>query len=425
MLNPDVIERKGWCPGALRPMPSGDGLIVRVRPVMGTLRLRDLLALESAAGRFGNGQIDLTRRCNLQIRGVSEATLAPLQAALRELGLLDAEVAAEAVRNIMVNPLAGIDAKATDIRPVALTLGERLRDDRTLWNLPGKFGFIVDGGGALDLAAERADIRLTAVDPDGHFALGLDRPDGIEWLGCVAGDAATDLAMACATAFIGLGGSRHGRMRDIGDRDIATIRAGVEAQLVPLSQIPSHHLPAARVGLFDHGASQVAVGFAAPFGRLEPEQLRAIAAIAAQVGITELRLSPWRVLYAPVNDAPSGRRVLEAVAAAGLIVAPNDPLLRIEACPGAPSCASTRLDTRATARTLAAHFPKDFSGTVHVSGCAKGCARSAPSDLVLVGAGDRFGIVRNGTPRGTLSGEVSLAELASHPDQIFRCKAPA
>ena len=27
-----AFEIKGWCPGALRPMLSGDGLVVRVRP---------------------------------------------------------------------------------------------------------------------------------------------------------------------------------------------------------------------------------------------------------------------------------------------------------------------------------------------------------------------------------------------------------
>ena len=26
------MTRKGWCPGALRPMPAGDGLLLRVRP---------------------------------------------------------------------------------------------------------------------------------------------------------------------------------------------------------------------------------------------------------------------------------------------------------------------------------------------------------------------------------------------------------
>ncbi|MFD1807161.1 hypothetical protein ACFSHQ_00890 [Gemmobacter lanyuensis] len=29
---------QGWCPGALRPMMSGDGLVVRVRPRLGRLR---------------------------------------------------------------------------------------------------------------------------------------------------------------------------------------------------------------------------------------------------------------------------------------------------------------------------------------------------------------------------------------------------
>jgi precorrin-3B synthase len=53
-------------------MESGDGLIVRVRPQCGTFTLDELVVLAEAAQRFGNGQIDLTRRANLQIRGVSE-----------------------------------------------------------------------------------------------------------------------------------------------------------------------------------------------------------------------------------------------------------------------------------------------------------------------------------------------------------------
>jgi precorrin-3B synthase len=75
-------------------------------------------------------------------------------------------------------------------------------------------------------------------------------------------------------------------------------------------------------------------------------------------------------------------------------------LLRIEACPGAPACASATVDTRAEARRLAA---MDLPGTIHVSGCAKGCARSAPADLTLVGHEGRFGVVRNGTARDPVS----------------------
>ncbi len=62
---------RGWCPGALRPMESGDGLIVRLRPRCGTLRAADVRAIADIAARYGNGLIDLTRRANIQMRGLA------------------------------------------------------------------------------------------------------------------------------------------------------------------------------------------------------------------------------------------------------------------------------------------------------------------------------------------------------------------
>ena len=71
-------------------------------------------------------------------------------------------------------------------------------------------------------------------------------------------------------------------------------------------------------------------------------------------------------------------------------------MLRIEACPGAPACRSSTVDTRRDARRLATLA---FKGTLHVSGCIKGCAQSAPADLVLVGEEGRYNVVRHGTTR--------------------------
>ena len=102
------FEVKGWCPGALKPMQSGDGLIVRVRPRCGMLSPDELIGLAEAAQRFGNGHIDLTRRANLQIRGVSEETLPGLHAVIGRLGLLDSTPQGEAVRNLMISPLAAV-----------------------------------------------------------------------------------------------------------------------------------------------------------------------------------------------------------------------------------------------------------------------------------------------------------------------------
>jgi len=162
-------------------MESGDGLIVRLRAHAGTLSADDLLAIAGIAQRFGNGLIDLTRRANVQIRGVTQDKLAGLWSDLSMLGLLDPSSDAEAVRNVMVNPLAGVDpTEICDVRSLARELEHRLAEDQALWQLPGKFGFIVDGAGLLSLDDERADIRLKAVrvGEETKVALGIDGPEG-------------------------------------------------------------------------------------------------------------------------------------------------------------------------------------------------------------------------------------------------------
>src|SRR5262252_9070389 len=154
-----TFDVKGWCPGALRPMMSGDGLIARVRPWCGAFSLAQAQGLAEIAGRLGNGHMDLTRRANLQIRGLSEGRLAELHAALDRLGLLDSSPEAEAARNVMVGPLAG-----AEVRAVADRLSRALSSDRRGAGLPAKFGWLVDGGGPLSIVGERAEIALYVTD---------------------------------------------------------------------------------------------------------------------------------------------------------------------------------------------------------------------------------------------------------------------
>ena len=70
--------RRGWCPGVLRPMPTGDGLLVRLHPPGGALAPAQARAVAEAARACGNGLIDVTGRGNLQLRGVREETHAEL-----------------------------------------------------------------------------------------------------------------------------------------------------------------------------------------------------------------------------------------------------------------------------------------------------------------------------------------------------------
>jgi len=421
-----ALEVKGWCPGALRPMLSGDGLIVRVRPQSATLGLDELAVLVDAAGLFGNGHIDLTRRANLQIRGVSEATLPQLHEVIARLGLLDDSPDGEAVRNVMINPLAGIDpAEVLDVRSIGGELARLLASEKSLWALPTKFGFIVDGGGILGLAEQRGDVRLAAIadGPDSAVAVGLETRVGVEWLGSISPGAAAAAAIETGLAFIGVASrEKRQRMRDLSDEGLASIRSVIGPRLDALRENPRNADARLikRAGLIELGAGRLAVGIAAPFGRVEADQFRMLADAIAAHGVKAIRLSPWRALYAEVPSEQSGQSILVAAASVGLIVDPGDPLLQIEACPGAPGCQSTSLDTRGDGRRLAGLLPRfGFTGTIHVSGCAKGCAKSGTSDLVLVGAEGRYGLVRNGTAQDSPACRFSFSDLAADPGKIF------
>ncbi|WP_409567605.1 precorrin-3B synthase [Methylobacterium sp. J-030] len=137
----------------------------------------------------------------------------------------------------------------------------------------------------------------------------------------------------------------------------------------------------------------------APFGRCTADALDRVVSAAEAVGADTIRLSPTRgfVLLAPA-DAPVAAVLADL--AADVIVTPDDPRRCVDACTGAPGCASGSTSTLTDAARLAARFqPLAAAGyTAHVSGCAKGCARPGPADLTLVGTHGRYGIVIGGGP---------------------------
>jgi len=399
-------------------MQTGDGLIVRVRPRTGALSARQALSLSEIARRHGNGLIDLTRRANLQIRGLDESDLPAVWHALSESGLLDVHAEAEAVRNVMVSPLAGIDAaQLCDVRPIAAALETTLCETPALWALPGKFGFIADGGGVLFLDGERADIRLKAVStPDGtRIAIGIDTTLNTEWLRLLAPDKAHMAAIELARAFISLARlSERTRMRNLDPAAVAVLREALAEHGMPCKAVISNAGQDTRLGVIGAG-KPIAVGIGAPFGRITAHDLSRLAEAALHLGVGELRLSPWRALYAPVTGDAQTMRLLAVAKELGLVIAPGDPLMSIDACPGAPACRSACADTRSAARKIAALMPLDGVASVHVSGCTKGCARSQPADLVLVGNPNGFAIVRDGTAATPQSAVIDAAAFHRLP----------
>ncbi|XUM21841.1 precorrin-3B synthase [Bradyrhizobium oligotrophicum S58] len=419
-----AVEIKGWCPGARRPMPSGDGLIVRVRPHGGALPVSALRELAEAARRYGNGQIDLTRRANLQIRGVSSETLAPLWELMASLGLLDDSAELEAIRNIVVNPLAGLDpAELVDMRRVAAELEMLLASDQALHALPAKFGFALDGGGRLPLTGLAADVRLVACGGTEarRIAVGIAGSNDYVWLGTAAVTDAASTAVHLARLVLQHSPTR--RSATLPPQASAAIRAELGLDASSAIATASATISQRRCGVVALTDQTCAVGLGVPFGRIDSGTLARLAAMLAAHDVAEVRLSPWRALYVAVRSLTAETLVADA-ARLGLVVDDADPLMRIDACSGAGCCPSTELATRQHARVLADAMARTgFDGTLHVSGCAKGCARSAAADVVLVGEGEGYRIVRNGTVKSEPCGMLDPTEI--DVDGLFETKEKA
>jgi len=80
-------QRRGACPGLSQPMPTGDGLLVRLTPTGATIRPEAFIALCAAARSCGNGVIEITSRGSIQVRGLTERSVERLAAMIGRIDL--------------------------------------------------------------------------------------------------------------------------------------------------------------------------------------------------------------------------------------------------------------------------------------------------------------------------------------------------
>ncbi len=349
---------RGWCPGAQRPMMSGDGLVVRVRPRYARLTAHQMLGLCAAAETFGNGTIDLTNRANLQLRGVADVHHEPLLDSLAALDLLDAQPGIETRRNMLVTPFWQPGDVSEALTSALLS---RLDD---LPPLPAKFGYAIDTGPAPLLGNDPADIRLERL-PDGTLIL---RADGSATGRIVSVDTAIDQLIALAHWFAETRPDDFRRMRKL----LATTdlpNAWQEGHPTP----PSGQQP-------DIGETELGPLMGATFGQIDAHQMSDLIQTS---GAHAIRVTPWRLFLLEGG---------KSIAAPGFVTTKDDPLLGVDACPGAPLCPQATVETRALAARLAA----TATGTLHISGCSKGCATPRAAETVLVGNNGRFDLVKQG-----------------------------
>ncbi|WP_027058083.1 precorrin-3B synthase [Mesorhizobium loti] len=443
----NAFSRRGACPALSAPMQTGDGLLVRLNPVAGGLSPKLLIGLAESALRHGNGIMEVTARGSLQIRGLTAESAALLAAEVDALGI--------AVRTgvlVETGPLAGIDPQEiADPRPLAERIRVAIEEAGLTQRLGPKVSLVVDGGGQLTLDAVTADVRLEAMRADNGIVWSVsvagDGPNA-KVLAKVDADAARDIAVAALRMVAEKGREAHAR--DLSERqlvslagwlcltslpqappsvlpDISPSRGEITLSLTvsPISDVvrgkPASKLPisplegemsgrteggASRkpIGLFSLAGDIFTLGIGLPYGSMPADNIIALAQSALALGTTEIRLAPSRALLFLGQPADTNQPLQHTAATLGFVTDPADPRTRIAACPGAPACASGHIATRDIAETIAAENADILDFTLHISGCAKGCAHPGPAALTIVGGENGAGLVVNATAKALPAG---------------------
>lgn len=397
--------------------PAQDSYMCRLRIPNGILTHAQLAGVADIADRFGGGYADITTRANIQIREIEAANAVNVVEAVQDLGLSSRGAGADNIRNVTGTPTAGIDPfELLDTRPFAREWHFHVLNDRSLTGLPRKFNVAYDGGGQIAALEETNDIGFQAVEVED----GAPAPAGIYFrlmLGGITGhkdfardtgvilepSRATQVADAIVRVFVDSGDRTNrskARLKYVLDEwGFDKFLDAVEEKLgAPLARIaPCHikprHAPdrSAHIGVHAQKQDRLNwIGLVLPVGKLTCDRIRAIAALARELGDGDIRLTVWQnLIVSGVSDAnvPAALKRIETM---GLAAEASSVRAGLVACTGSTGCKFAAANTKGTAEAIASHvecrLPLDTPVNIHLTGCHHSCAQHYIGDIGLIGA---------------------------------------
>ncbi|WP_313760516.1 precorrin-3B synthase [Rhizobium sp.] len=402
--------RRGACPTLARPMPTGDGLLARLRPQGGILTVHQCAQLAQAALLCGNGLLEVTARGSLQIRGLRPETVEPFAEAVDAAGII---VSPNPV--IELPPLHGAEfGDVGDAAAMELLLRDRLAEHLQAPGLAPKLSIIVDGGGRFDLADVTADIRLLALSAE-------------EWVVAIAGDSASARPVAVGSAdeaiaavgdvlklLLSIGWQK--RCRVIDPERLASIFPDMHAISC---QRRAGATPSVGIHRMEDGSA--VIGLKPRFGQIHATDLLAFLGFLGDLDATDIRPAPDRCLFITGLSVESAAAVRQSAERFGLSANSDDLSSRIATCAGAGACASSFYATKALAETLIERCPEVLDGSLdlHLSGCAKGCAHPRRA-LTVSGAANGYHLVLSGLASDAPDAQIAGSDINSAIERLSR-----
>lgn len=416
---PENVFRYKWN-GLFWLNPVKDGYMCRLRIPGGVVRSHQLRELASIVRELTTGYVQITTRNNFQIRLIQPKDCPEVLRRIQACGLHSRGAGADNIRNITMNPGAGLDPhELIDVRPLVQELSTLIIGSTEFYDLPRKFNIAYDGGGVISAVEDTNDIGASAVEigpndlgltPGIWFRLALG---GVTGHKAFAGDAGvvvrpeqlTQVMTALLRIFI-----KHGDRTDrkkarfkyvVEALGLEGVMRAAEARLSsPLVRLPADHpcqLPRTHsqqghghVGVFPQKeADHFWVGASVPVGQVTARQLDRIADLADSHGSGEIRLTVWQNFLLPNVRGTFVPTVVRALEKLGFPARQSNLRSGFVACTGSRYCKFAATDTKGHALEVMEYLDKrivlDRPVNVHFTGCPHSCAQHFMGDIGLLG----------------------------------------
>jgi sulfite reductase (ferredoxin) len=390
--------------------------MMRIGLPNGLLTAKQLRTIADLTEKYARGVADITTRQNIQLHWLTIESLPEVVDALTVVGLSPKGACGDVVRNVTGCPLAGMDGhELIDASPLAVEIAEKLTANPEFYNLPRKFKVSVTGCPIWCSYPEINDVGLTALKrlKDGKEEIGYSVRVGgglsaephlaVRLDAFVPQDKALDAVIAVCEIFReqeALRESRtHARLKYLFMRHgwtAESMLAAVEEKL-GYTFDPAAEGPVAEDVYRDHvgvhkqkqeGLSYV--GVTVLNGRLNPEQLHALATLSETYGDGHLRATIGQnIVLVNIPNAKT-QELVSKIAALGLEVQPTVFYRGAVACTGTEFCKLAIAETKGFAKWLVGEMEErvpefDQQIRLHVTGCTNSCGQSWIADIGLEG----------------------------------------
>lgn len=376
------------------------------------------------------GVVDITTRQNIQLRGVKIEDAPDIIDGLHARNQTSFQSALDSVRNMVGNPLAGIDeCELVDTREICNALNDLVSLDpvsgtrgNPQWgNLPRKFNIAISGSRDDFAHTDINDIGLVPVPHAETGEIGFnvvlggymsikrvaESIDGKMWIPADRNSVVT-LCEAILRIFRDEGErkdrqkarlmwlvERYGvdEFKDAVVKEVNSYDRGVTIQdTQPLVTTPFER----RKTLGTHKQPQegkVRVGVLVPAGRLSQTECRQVADLADKYSEGEIRLTVEQNLILPNVDEDKVDELLAEPTLNGdsrFKVNPGMIEGNVVTCTGAQFCSLALIETKSNAEDVAQELEKlvtvDKEIRIHWTGCPNSCGQVQVADIGIMGA---------------------------------------